>query len=811
MIGRSMPRFFEATLALGLACALGSGASADATPAKAFGDARRSYTAPDLAVGPDGEVCLVWLAFGAAGDEVLAAMRRAGSWGEPIAMSAAPGRYLPPRVVAERGGGCFVVWTALEARSGGGGDVEPVASSDLFGRRYHGAKLGPVERLTNAPGSDAAPALAADESGDLWLAWEAFRDGRFDIHARKRAAGTWGAVRRVTDHPASDSQPSLAVDAAGRVFVAWMSRRDADAGDENTEIYVRRLDVDTGPAPSIAPNALPTRVSTSDRLDALPMLIATPKGLALVWTESFFQWRARRHDLSAILYGEAHDRGHRVAWLEDGSWTAPTASRPYPFVHERVTAIPGPAERELWLFYDRFNYRVGQSWIPTLQRVVRSAPEKPFPLGAAVPGRGVRIAAAASRDGAWVASVVGAAPTDGGRGRSAIEVRSVEASTLPPRTPRKDRVTPKRPSAAPVIARGSRPTASLGDEHFRAYFGDLHMHSNLSYDRMEYNASPDQSFRMVYDVAGLDFAGLSDHAGHLREGDWWTVIKHADLWNQPGRFVVFPGYEWSSREYGHKNVFFQDAVQADPGALFDARGHTPEELWQHLGERRAITIPHHVSSGPAGAKPTDWSYRNDHFQRLVEIFQRRGSYEFDRAPYPPPPRGFTLGRSVRAALDQGHRLGIIASPDHRGGLGLAGVWARALTHEAIFEALRARRTFGTSGARLDLWMTVNGAPQGSEIMATGAVHVEATVHGSVPGLELTLVSNGEEFAQQRFEGTTARFKWTDPRPLEGTRYYYLRARQADGHLGWSSPVWVSGERADSSREAPSTVESSGRR
>jgi hypothetical protein len=84
MIGRSMPRSFEATLALGLACALGSGASADATPAKACGDARRSYIAPDLAVGPDGEVCLVWLAFGAAGDEVLAAVRRGSRDYSPI-------------------------------------------------------------------------------------------------------------------------------------------------------------------------------------------------------------------------------------------------------------------------------------------------------------------------------------------------------------------------------------------------------------------------------------------------------------------------------------------------------------------------------------------------------------------------------------------------------------------------------------------------------------------------------------------------------------------------------------------------------
>ncbi len=48
-----------------------------------------------------------------------------------------------------------------------------------------------------------------------------------------------------------------------------------------------------------------------------------------------------------------------------------------------------------------------------------------------------------------------------------------------------------------------------------------------------------------------------------------------------------------------------------------------------------------------------------------------------------------------------------------------------------------------------------------------------------------------DLVPQRFEGTTARFEWTDPLPPDVTRYYYLRVRQADGHLGWSSPVWVS--------------------
>ncbi len=757
-----------------------------------FGEPERSYSEPDLAVGRDGKACLVWLAFGRAGDEVFAAAMRGGAWSEPIALSEAPGRFFTPRVIAESNGGCYAVWTALVPQAESEERVEPLVSSDLFGRRFDGAELEAIERLSDAPGSDAAPALAADESGDLWLAWEAYRDGRFDIHARKRSGGTWSAVGRVTNHPASDSQPSVAVDSNGRVFVAWMSRRDARAGDENTEIYVRKLDSASWSDQQHIAGASPTRVSASDRLDALPALVSAGPELALVWTESYFAGPTR-HDLAAILYGEAHDRGYRIAWLRGDSWTAPAASRPFPFVHERVTAVAAPAERGLWLLYDRLNAGGARYWMPTLQRVSRFGPEEPVTLVARAPGPGARVAAAADSEGAWAASVIEIASADVGRERTAIELHRIETSTLPPRAARLDPPAPKRPAAAPVASDGPPPVAASGDGRFRAYFGNLHLHSNLSHDRMEHNASPDQSFRIVYDVAGLDFAGLSDHAEHFRESDWWTVTKYTELWNQPGRFVALPGYEWTSRAYGHKNVYFEDTDQADPDALLDSHGKTPEDLWRHLGERRAITIPHATSSGPAGAKPTDWSYRNDHFQRLVEIFQRRGNYEFDGAPYPPPAHNFTRGHSVRAALDRGHRLGIIASPDHRGGLGLAGVWATALTREAIFEALRARRTFGTTGARLDLWMTVNGAPQGSEIAAREAVRVEATVHGTAAGLELTLVANGEEVAQQHFAGRAARFEWTDPDPPVGTRYYYLRAGQADGHLGWSSPVWVSGE------------------
>ena len=102
-------------------------------------------------------------------------------------------------------------------------------------------------------------------------------------------------------------------------------------------------------------------------------------------------------------------------------------------------------------------------------------------------------------------------------------------------------------------------------------------------------------------------------------------------------------------------------IEVDPG-----RG--PVGVVHSAGEVEAIgeEDPSHGAQ-----QPTDWSFRSDQFQRLVEIFQVRGNYEYDGAPYQKQETRapFAKGHSVRDALARGHRLGIIASPDHGGGLG----------------------------------------------------------------------------------------------------------------------------------------------
>jgi predicted dehydrogenase len=78
--------------------------------------------------------------------------------------------------------------------------------------------------------------------------------------------------------------------------------------------------------------------------------------------------------------------------------------------------------------------------------------------------------------------------------------------------------------------------------------------------------------------------------------------------------------------------------------------------------------------------------------------------------------------------------------------------------------------------------------------------VRGEVRGTVAGLRVWLVTDGEDLQSWEFAGDRGVLEWRDARPLTTTRYYYLRVRQSDGHLGWTSPVWIVPQSSSASSE-----------
>ena len=80
------------------------------------------------------------------------------------------------------------------------------------------------ERLTHAKGSDFHVVAATDSRGRVWLAWQAFRGDNYEILA-VHLPSDWNPRPRppsvVSVSPADDWAPAIVADGKGGVFVAW--------------------------------------------------------------------------------------------------------------------------------------------------------------------------------------------------------------------------------------------------------------------------------------------------------------------------------------------------------------------------------------------------------------------------------------------------------------------------------------------------------------------------------------------------------------------------------------------------------------
>lgn len=337
-----------------------------------------------------------------------------------------------------------------------------------------------------------------------------------------------------------------------------------------------------------------------------------------------------------------------------------------------------------------------------------------------------------------------------------------------------------------------------GKPRLRLYFGDIHGHSRLS----DGTGTPEDYYRFAREVSGLDIAALTDHVDFglipIR-GKVWKRIKDAanDIY-LPGQFVTFLGFEWTNWKYGHRNVYYRDG----DGPVFrsiDPDCDTPEKLWKLVSPYEAMTIAHHVGGGPV---PIDWSFIPGSKEWLVEICSIHGSSEYyncEASIYHPKE-----GHFVRDALSRGYKLGIIASGDTHDGhpgqrtvnaqvTGILGVYASELTREAVWEAFKKRRVYGTSGPKIILNFRVCESPMGSEVIwpaskGPAPIAFRAICCDEIDKIEI--IRNGVPVFSEKGEGVFTQFLIEDPEPQHGTSWYYARVLQKDGNMAWSSPIWV---------------------
>jgi hypothetical protein len=339
----------------------------------------------------------------------------------------------------------------------------------------------------------------------------------------------------------------------------------------------------------------------------------------------------------------------------------------------------------------------------------------------------------------------------------------------------------------------------------RLYWGEIHSHTGLSDGGGDFSGV----FRHARDEGGLEFATVTDHAEYISDNQWEWMQDVINRWQEDGRFVTLVGYEWIGKQADRIIYTARDRLPLFRGD--DPAYENLDDFWGHFdGDEQVVGGPHATL-----VHQTKWEQHNSNVERYAEIYSMWGSCDFRDSPLVAPWIGPERGITVNDILKQGAKLGFTAGGDcHDGRVGFTsedpdgqgttphtfaaiilfrcGMTAASmpdLSRRSLVAALRRRRTYATTGARMLLSFEVSGVPMGGQGTAA-SVTCRATIHAVSPLKEVQIIKDGERVWSQPMEGLDVTLEWPDTDPPVKEHYYYLHVIQADGQRAWSSPVWI---------------------
>lgn len=234
------------------------------------------------------------------------------------------------------------------------------------------------------------------------------------------------------------------------------------------------------------------------------------------------------------------------------------------------------------------------------------------------------------------------------------------------------------------------------------YWGDLHGQSD---ETLGTNSAADY-FAFGRDRAFLDVCAHQGNDFQMTKTFWNDLNTVTAHFNEPGRYVTLPGYEWSGNTAlgGDRNVYFPNegrTMRRSSHALIENQSdvgtdcHTAGELFEAFAENEEWDV---ICLAHCGGRYADITLAHDgRFEKSVEVHSAWGTFQW----------------LVEDAFDNGYRVGIVANSDgHKGrpGASYPGAgWFGAvggltcflmpeLSREALLDCVKRRRHYATTGA-----------------------------------------------------------------------------------------------------------------
>ncbi|MFH1178983.1 MAG: DUF3604 domain-containing protein [Candidatus Bathyarchaeota archaeon] len=270
------------------------------------------------------------------------------------------------------------------------------------------------------------------------------------------------------------------------------------------------------------------------------------------------------------------------------------------------------------------------------------------------------------------------------------------------------------------------------EPELKLYWGDMHGQTKETVG----TGSLPEYLSFVRDVAALDFTAWQGNDFQVTIPLWEHVKKLIKEYHEPGKFITFLGYEWSglTPAGGDHNIYYlgddEQIYRSDHWLIEDKSDEDTDrypisELWKTFrGRKDILAIPH------IGGRYGNFDFFDPEFIPVIEVHSNHGTFEWyiDEAMKRRMKVGF-----IAASDDHSSRPGL-TYPE--GGMttrgGYTGVYARELTRKAIWEAIWARRAYGTTSERIIVHVESDGHLMGEEYSTTKAPAINVRIHGTAP-------------------------------------------------------------------------------
>lgn len=372
----------------------------------------------------------------------------------------------------------------------------------------------------------------------------------------------------------------------------------------------------------------------------------------------------------------------------------------------------------------------------------------------------------------------------------------------------------------------SSPIKCVDSENSQSiYWGVFHGES----ERYDASVQIESCLRYFRDDLAYHFYGSSsfETEEETPQEIWKNISLQIAEFNEEDRFITYLGSQWFSNDptEGLRQLVFTK----DNKPLLrkkDSKATSLKKIYKSHTSKELISIPSFTM-----AKGLHYTFDdfNSEYEPVVEIYNAWGCSECTKQEGNLKPitangkNGVeeTPDGSIRKALNLGYRFGFVAGGlDDRGVFsgfysshqtqytpGLTAIIASSQSRDSLIQALRDRSCYATTGARMIMGLDIAGLPMGC-ILSTKAKpglaynrYIRGSVIGTTRLKTVEIIRNGTVVKTFSPSDDKLEFELDETAPLEDLVlrskvdgclfvYYYMRASQEDGHVAWTSPVWI---------------------